>query len=460
MRGTDAMMVKIQNRISRYLVPYRVRRMNRVYRETRRHIRETEFLSREELDSYHLQRLRQLLYYCRINIPYYGKVLGSLGFSEKSLNSLDDLRNIPILTKKDLKENLEELTVQGRFRKGVSYGSTGGTTGEPVGFYSFRSRLQSIENAFVDDIWERSGYSVGDPLAVLRGALIGKPAKDGRFWSKSAGDPRCNLSTFHLTPDSSIHYADLMERGRIRYLHCFPSSVLTFYKCLLQASHPVPRIRTIFTSSEVLSPSDREYIERVSGAEIIDLYGSSERVVIAGECAMCRQYHVYPQYGYYELLDDSGSPVTEPGDSGTVIGTSYGRLATPLLRYEIGDMAVYGATRGLCGRSYTSVERILGRQVEYVYSESGREVSMSLMNVHSREFDALLRFQFVQEDPGRVEFHYVPLSDFSEDDREAVKRLLEEKLGDGFHLVMRREEMIPRAANGKHRLLVQSMSRN
>lgn len=454
------MIKRIGNRIFRLCVPYRVRRMNRTYRETGRHIRETEFMTRGEWECYHLQRLRQLVEYCRNNIPYYRRILGSLGFSERSLNSLDDLRSIPVLTKMDLKENLDELTVQGRLRRGASYGSTGGTTGEPVGFYSFGSRLQSIENAFVDDIWERSGYEAGDPLAVLRGALIGKPGRDGRFWSMSVGDPRCSLSTFHLTPGSSVYYADLIDRRGIRYLHGFPSSVLTFYKYLAEAGRPAPGIRVIFTSSEVLSPSDREYIERVSGAGIIDLYGSSERVVIAGECSACGQYHVYPQYGYYELLNDDGSPVTEPGDAGTVIGSSYGRLATPLLRYEVGDMAVHAATRGYCGRNYSSVERILGRRVEYVYSGSGREVSMSLMNIHSREFDALLRFQFVQESPGVVEFHYVPLPGFRDEDRTAVGALLQQKLGEGFRLVMHPEETIPRAANGKHRLLVQRLGRN
>ncbi|MCK5116104.1 MAG: phenylacetate--CoA ligase family protein [Candidatus Aegiribacteria sp.] len=452
-----ALLERIKGKFKRIFVPYTLRRYNSIYKSTQRHIRETERMSPKEIEQYHLRKLKDLIRYCRLNSPYYRRLFKSISFCEDDLKSIDDYRRIPVLTKKELKDNLDELSVQGTLREKASYGTTGGTTGEPVGYYSYKTKLQDIENAFVDDIWKRGGYSPGCQMAVMRGARINKAAKDGYFWRKYAGIPRLFLSTFHLDEPNANRYSELMSRYNVKYLHCFPSSALTFYKLLDKADAVKPKIDGILTSSEVLSDYNRKYIEKSADAPVLDLYGSSERVAIAGECPECGLYHVYPQYGYVELTDEHGTHIDSPGGVGSIIGTSYVRCATPLLRYELGDMAVFADSPGLCDRQYFSLERILGRQVEYVYSDEGREISMSLMNIHSDIFDSLIRFQFVQKKQGYVEFHYLPSVAMSIEEVTRIRRSIQNKLGKGFEVEMVSESYIPRGTNGKHRLLIQEL---
>jgi phenylacetate-CoA ligase len=290
----------------------------------------------------------------------------------------------------------------------------------------------------------------------MRGTFIERPAKDGFHWRKYRGDPHLYLSIFDMKAKDAVFYSQLMEKYHISYLHSFPSSAKTFYKLLDSENARRPAIRKIFTSSETLTESDRGFIQESSGAQILDLYGASERVAMAGECHSCGQYHAYPQYGYFELLDESGNPVTSEGSAGSIIGTSYNRMATPLLRYEIGDMAVLSRPRGICGRSYVSLTSILGRSVDYAISATGREVSMSMMNMHSKEFDSIIRFQFLQKEPGSIEFHYIPGSTITDGKLDAIEGFVASKLGDGFKLKMVARDHIPRCKNGKHKLIVHS----
>ena len=53
----------------------------------------------------------------------------------------------------------------------VDYGSTGGTSGTPLHFYLDASR-SSVEYAYLTISWERVGYELGMPMAVLRGRTV------------------------------------------------------------------------------------------------------------------------------------------------------------------------------------------------------------------------------------------------------------------------------------------------
>ena len=82
----------------------------------------------------------------------------------ENLNSLDDLKKLPIIDKQVVMENLDEMCTKPVTGRDVDFISTGGTSGMPLHFYINANR-SSIEYAYLTVSWERIGYKVGMPMA-------------------------------------------------------------------------------------------------------------------------------------------------------------------------------------------------------------------------------------------------------------------------------------------------------
>lgn len=110
---------------------------------------------------------------------------------------------------------------------------------------------------------------------------------------------------------------------------------------------------------------------RLWGAQVRQWYGSTEIGIIAYSCEHgC--YHLTAANCLLEILDADGQPVPA-GRPGSVVLTPLGRVATPLVRYDTGDMAMLAASPCACGRTLPGV-RLLGRSADLVPT-TGRPVS-------------------------------------------------------------------------------------
>jgi phenylacetate-CoA ligase len=204
----------------------------------------------------------------------------------------------------------------------------------------------------------------------------------------------------------------------------------------------------------------RAQIESALGARVFSWYGQSERVVLAGECEHDSALHIFPEYGYTELLDDDDNVITEPGVPGEVIGTAFPTRGFPLIRYRTNDAAVYAdGFCEHCRRQYRRFTRIEGRLQEFIVSAGGRPISMTAINMHSPVFDNVRQFRFYQDTPGKVALRIVPKDSYRPDsDAELIRTELAPKLGPDTELTaIELVPEIPPAANGKFRFLDQRL---
>jgi phenylacetate-CoA ligase len=185
-------------------------------------------------------------------------------------------------------------------------------------------------------------------------------------------------------------------------------------------------------------------------ARLFSWYGHSEMAVLAPWCEHRRAFHCWPFYGLTEVLDDQGHEVGE-GEEGEIVGTSFHMMATPFIRYRTMDRAVKGPPQCLdCGRNFQILNRLLGRMQEVIVTGDGRYISMTAVNMHSRIFDELKQFQFLQEEPGCVVFRYVakhpPISPEVES---RIRHGLQVKLGEDVKLLLQPMSEIPHTPRGK-----------
>lgn len=432
-------------------VPPRLR-FGHSYGSTMKLVKRTEFWTAEEHRAWQFKALIKLLQYARANVPYYRRFFRLHRIRPEEFRSLDDLNRIPLLTKDNLRDNLDQMLSR-RSRPWARYIThTGGTTGRPVGFF-LDNDSYGREHAFMFSQWKRVGYAPGECKATFRGVDL----KD-ILWKFNPVYNELHLSPFHNSPEYLEQCIELMHKYDCRYIHGYPSAITVLARYVSETGAKLPRIKAVLAASENIYPGQREFIESSLNTRFFSWYGLSERVILAGECEESSLYHAFPQYGILELIDENEVPIKEPGVRGEIVGTGFVSRCVPLIRYKTGDSAVYADKPCTCGRQYPLLEELEGRwHQEMMVGKSGSLISITALNMHSPVFAGTARIQFVQRHRGLAELHVVPLSGFSETDRKAILKGMHDKVGDELRIELREVDEIELTPLGKGRLLVQHL---
>ncbi|HTG44551.1 MAG TPA: hypothetical protein VK633_08465, partial [Verrucomicrobiae bacterium] len=311
-------------------IPERYRRGQR-YREFKQLAEEGEHWDAKKIEEFQFLELRRVLLHAQEHCPYYREQFQKTGFDARSFNSLESLERAPLLTKKDLLEEREQMVSSAFPESARLYITTGGSTGVPVGFYLQKGISRPKEQAFLETMWKRAGYFDGARLALLRGQVT-SAAANGRISSYDATRDWLMLSSSHLAENRLDSYLRELERFKPDLLYVYPSSALRLVE-LSQAAGirwSLP-LKAILCGSERLTEPQRRMLEETFHCRAYSWYGHTERVILAAEGRNTNPYYFVPQYGFAEFGPPNAEGLRE------VIGTSFHNLVMPLIRYRTGD---------------------------------------------------------------------------------------------------------------------------
>jgi phenylacetate-CoA ligase len=255
-----------------------------------------------------------------------------------------------------------------------------------------------------------------------------------------------------MNDETMGRYLDHLEGIGPCFLHVYASSVTALARFIQRSGRPSPpNVRGLIAESEIVYPEQRELVEQVFGVRLFSCYGLTEKVVAAAECERSTRYHVWPTYGFFELLDDNGQAVTTPGQRGEIVGTGFINRVVPFIRYRTGDYATWvGEGCDECRRHHPLIEEIQGHRIqETLVARDGHRITWTALNVHDDTFDRVLRFQFSQDTPGRARLRVVPAPGFGPADRQRIERGLELKLDGQLELSFELADDIPLSRSGK-----------
>ena len=414
---------------------------------------DSERWSWDELRAYQLKQLRIVLHHAASFCPFYQQAFARAAFRPEEVRELEHLQNCPMTEKRDVIDHIDKVASTGIKRSKRLYITTGGSTGNPVGFYLQKGVSRPKEQAFLEAIWKRAGYFKGARVAVIRGHVTSQETR-GRIAHYDATRDWLMLSSYHLTTERLPEYLDALERFKPDLLHAYPSAALQLAEFLQKSGREwrVP-LRAVLCGSELLTHSQKGLLERVFRCRVYRWYGHAERVVLAGEGRDSDLFYFSPAYGLVEF--------GAPDDEGLceVIGTSFHNMAMPLIRYRTGDRVRLAdpARDGHLEFPWPAVSEIAGRDHEFLVSATGRRISLTAFNMHDDVFDDLYAVQFCQDEPGVAEFRYVPAPGFQSARLDQIKERVQRKLGDDFVLHVREVADVEKTARGKQRWLVSTL---
>jgi phenylacetate-coenzyme A ligase PaaK-like adenylate-forming protein len=424
------------------------------FRRVRATLAATERRPAQDLRAWQDARVAELVSLAYERVPHYRIAMQARGLRPEHVKGVAELPLLPLLTKDDVRRDPDALLARGVPLARRERVSTGGTSGDPLTLWIDRGR-SSTEWAFMTWQWGAAGYTLGARRAVLRGQRVRATSPD-RFYEWNPLLDELVLSTFHLSAETLPRYLEWIEQYRVRFLHAYPSSAERFAQLLEEdPSLPRPRFTAVLVGSENLYPAQRETIERVLGCRVLAWYGHSEKCLLGAGCEISNDYHLFPQYGVLEVVDEKGKPVG-PGGTGRIVGTGFMNRVMPFLRYATDDVGTLGEGECACGRAYPRLVSIEGRSsIDRLYGEGGRWFSLGAINTHEDVFQRVRRFQFVQEKPGEALVRVEPGEGFTAED---ARRLGEEYARRAEGSIRFRIEIVdalPLTARGKFKFVEQ-----
>lgn len=425
-------------------------RFNRAFARKLDELLESEWWSERQIAQYQDEQTRALIRDAYENVPFYRKRMQQAGVRPEDIRGVADLRLLPITTKADVRAHEQEMR-SSRARDMVAM-HTSGTTGTALHFEVDRAAIP-----FRWAVWWRHRVRFGVHPGEWHINFTGKPvvpqsAQVPPFWRRSRPLKQYLVNMQHLTPERITSIArDLDARGP-RFWSGYPSIVHVYCRLIAEAGIKLARPpQFIFTGAENILEHQRRDIEAVTGAVLSDQYGFTEG---AGNASHCEElvYHEDFEYGVLECVDPQ--PLENGETMGRVIATGFASHGFPLIRYDVGDTAVWATPdhKCSCGRASRVINRIEGRVDDYVVTPEGRRIMR--FDYLFKDTRGIREAQIVQQKIEEIVIRVVLEPGAVKTELDVVRGLVAEwispTLGVRFEIVPE----LPRGANGKLQAVV------
>lgn len=411
-----------------------------------------QWFSSNELKSYQSQHLARLIEHAYENVPFYREVMDQRNLTPRNVQSVDDLRKMPIVTKDVIKANFQKFIAKNFPPSTLIHGRTSGTTGSPLELI-YDSNVCLVKNV-VD--WRQKnigGIKVGDRHIFVMGRMVVPvERKNPPFWRKNWILNHLYLSSYHLSPENMPHYLDALIRFNPKSIEGYPSTVHYIARAVLAAGAEI-KLKAAFISSEILLPEQRSTIEAAFHCRVYDFYGMAERAIFATECDVHNGKHLNDDFGITEVVAQDGQPA-EAGEMGRVVVTGLHNYAMPLIRYQTSDVTAVNAKPCPCGRAFPLMHDVTSKDEDIVTTKDGRFVSPSLLTQPFKPLKSIQESQIIQESVDRLRVLIVRLPSYTDDDTKSLVSGLESRMGEGTRIEVEFVDQIPRTANGKFRWVV------
>lgn len=350
------------------------------------------------------KKVQSILNYAAENSPAYKNWLSEVDIS---LSKFEDFRRIPVLTKNKLRTALSsgQMKPPNFGKNDLVCGSTTGSTGHPMTIF-FDRRCSRIHNNGLSRVFHRLGIRSNHRVM--------------KVWRKK---PKTKKE-LNLIKNGYLYiiYIEDLESGSYSELRSIIENIATFnphvirgyasglyelFKILKNDINRLKDLKLIISSAEYLSSAVWDFIESASGKKVINLYGGTEAPLIALSSEITRNMTLCEDRYFVEVLDEDGTP-TIPGKTGLITITDLYSRATPLIRYQIGDLAVIPDTF----YDYTDQERFViaveGRSNDIFFLPSGEKIFTHVWYIIFREENWIDQFQVVQRGDLSVDIYIKP----------------------------------------------------
>jgi phenylacetate-CoA ligase len=437
--------------LNRHLMhPLVARRGRSRHLEYLRVLERTQFDPPEVVAARQLAALKVQLRHAYATVPYYRAAWRAAGVHPDDVRSPADLGAFPVLTKADIRRHDRDLISSAYDPARLRLKRTSGSTGVPLDIRIDEPAVQWKTACTIrSDEW--SGWRLGQRVAKVWGNPEYRQfGLKGRLRNLLL-DRAVYLDTLDLTPERIAEFTKVSRRHRPGLVFGHAHSLYLLACSLKKAGVDDIRPNGIVSTAMILHDWQRAVIERVFGVPVTNRYGCEEVSLIACECEAHHGLHLNADSVYAEVPSD-----------GKLLVTDLTNRAMPLIRYQVGDVVVPAGDRACrCGRGLPLIERVEGREADYVVTPSGRLISgISLTENFALLIPGTAQVQIVQETVHHLRIRMVADDGFGGAGRRRVAGLVRELFGPGVRFDLELVDAIPQEPSGKYRFCISKVARD
>ena len=432
------------------------KKYNSVYRDTKQLLVASESWSKEQLFDYQDRKIRELVTYAYNNVPYYKNLFKECNLHPSDIKGAVDLIKIPYLTKDIIKrENKNLLSVNFQSKDVVEH-LTGGSTGKPTKFYFEKDYDQAREDAYVDYIYEKFGYSSSERTIVFGDTTFIREAEsmnEKTICKKYPGVNRWHFSYARIEKEAKKYFEELRKVNPLWIIAC-PSHI---YRLVMAFNvnglkNTGINVKGIIFKSEMLYPFQKEVIDDFFHTRYYQVYGHTEHLCMASTCSVSEEYHMIETYGVsqFEKFDDSRYEL---------IATGLDNYAMPIIRYKTQDLFTLDDGECKCGNNGRLIKTIDGRTSDVLYLKDGRivtDIFCDFSTLPGEWKNEVEQYQIVQKIKGECDLLIVLRENviLSQAQLDQIKTSCEEYFFSQMLVNVEVVRNIKRTSRGKEKLIV------
>lgn len=308
-----------------------------------------------------LTRLQQHLTFVYQHSPFYREAWNQAWSQAQGVPNLSDL---PIVNHSAfwLANRFEVNQVMtAPFDNGLVFKS-GGTTGNPKFSYFSNEDWRLFCQVFGRDALIRGGLQAGERIANLfyGGQLYASFLFIGR--SIEEAGVGVNFPISGSAPADEV--LKTLKQFQITTLAGVPTTIMNLLPALAEDPALCSQITRFIYGGEPMYPDQIEALQKVlphCSVRSIGIAGVDygEMGFVDDRCDW-GVHRVLDASTVVELIDEQGQPIEQVGQAGRIVITNLNRKLMPIVRYPVGDQAMWVDEPGLQGRRY----KLLGRTEE------------------------------------------------------------------------------------------------
>lgn len=353
-------------------------------------LKASEKWSLEKLQAYQLLKLQALVTFCYQTSPYYKTIFDEIGLKPEDIQSLNDIKKIPILTKHELIHYNATIHTSKKIRKKFK-ASTSGTSGSSLTFWkdehadSFnRASIFRGYSWYDVNPWERNLYFWGFQFSAV--SKIKYSILDGL-------QNRFRMFSYNENAIKRI----IPKFSSLSYIHGYSSMIYEVAKIYNKLHLEKPKkLKMIKGTSEKVFPAYQNEIIKAFGLPIINEYGAAETGIIAFECPKGNMH-----------LNMEGVIVEEVNNE--ILVTNLQQTSFPILRYKLGDYVTLSdvKVKCSCGMQHAIIKEVTGRVGKVVLGFKEQYPSLYFYYIFKNlglKHQLNLNYQVQQHEKGKLLF--------------------------------------------------------
>jgi phenylacetate-CoA ligase len=305
---------------------------------------QSETLTKEAIESYQLQKIRETIDLAKNKSRFYRRTLAR--FSSE-ITTFADFTCYPFTTDEDICREalLFPCVSQSEIQRVVTL-DTSGTTGQPKRLFFTRDDQELTIDFF--GVGMSTLVEPGDRVLILLPDKTPGSVGDLLY----TGLQRLGITAIKHGPvKDAAETLKIMTREEVTSLVGVPTQVLALERYRDQEGQTIPLdLKSVLLSTDYVPQAIIRAVKDAWGCEVFNHYGMTEMGLGGGvSCTAQTGYHLREADLYIEIIDPlTGQPLPE-GETGEVVFTTLTRQGMPLIRYRTGDISRFIPGTCPCG---------------------------------------------------------------------------------------------------------------